>query len=64
MEKKQLKRALKDRKLAGVCGGIAKYFGWDSTTTRIGYAALSLFTAFAGCLFYLILWYVMPLDNE
>lgn len=46
--------------IAGVCGGIANYFGWDPTLVRVGYILLSLFTAFAGVIAYLILWLVVP----
>jgi phage shock protein C len=34
-----------DRIIAGVCGGIAEYFGFDSTIVRLVTAALALFTA-------------------
>lgn len=46
--------------IAGVCGGLAEYFGFDYTITRIIYALLSIFTAFAGVLVYLVLWLIMP----
>ncbi|NDW13869.1 PspC domain-containing protein [Bacteroides sp. 214] len=46
--------------IAGVCGGLAEYFGFDYTITRLAYALLSIFTAFAGVLIYIILWIVMP----
>lgn len=32
--------------IAGVCGGIADYFGWDPTLVRVGYILLSIFTVF------------------
>lgn len=35
METKKLCRSTKDKKLAGVCGGIAEYFGFDSTFMRL-----------------------------
>ena len=44
----------------GVCGGIADYFGWDATVVRIVWAVLTVFTAFAGVLIYLIFALVMP----
>ena len=44
----------------GVCGGIAAYFGWDPTVVRIVWAVLTVFTAFAGILIYLIFALVMP----
>ncbi len=50
-----------DAKIFGVCGGLAEYFGLDSTLVRIIYALLTVFLAgFPGVLIYLILWAVMP----
>jgi phage shock protein PspC (stress-responsive transcriptional regulator) len=50
-----------DKILAGVCGGIAEWLGWDPTVVRILYVLLSLLSAaFPGIIFYLILWLVMP----
>ncbi len=57
--KKRLTRS-NDKMIAGVCSGIAEYFDLDPTLVRIGYVLLSIFTAFAGVLVYLILWIVMP----
>ena len=49
-----------DRILAGVCGGLAEYFEFDPVLVRIAYAFLTLFTAFCGLIFYIVLWIVMP----
>jgi phage shock protein C len=50
-----------DKLIAGVCGGIADYFGWDLSMVRVGYVLLSIFSAgFPGFLAYIILWIVMP----
>lgn len=50
-----------DRKLAGVCGGIAEYLDVDPTVVRILYLILTLFTvAFPGILLYIILWIMIP----
>lgn len=46
--------------IAGVCAGIADYFGWDPTIVRLGYVLLSIFTAFSGFIVYLIMWFVIP----
>ena len=46
--------------IAGVCAGIADYFGWDPTLVRLGYILLSFLTAFSGVIAYLILWLVIP----
>jgi phage shock protein C len=49
--------------IAGVCGGIAKWLGWDPTLVRVGYVVLSLLSAaFPGILVYILLWVLMPLD--
>ncbi len=49
-----------DKKIAGVCGGIADFLGIDPTLVRIIYLLATIFTAFSGCIVYLILWAVMP----
>lgn len=59
MEKRKLMRS-NNRMIAGVCSGIADYFGWDITLVRIIYVLLTFFTAFSGGIVYLILWLVMP----
>ena len=46
--------------IAGVCGGLAEYFGMDYTVTQLIYALLTIFTAFAGGIIYIILWIIMP----
>ena len=56
-----LMRTTDDRLIAGVCGGIARRFGWDPTLVRLGYVLLSVpSVAFPGILVYIILWIVMP----
>ena len=46
--------------IAGVCAGLAEYFGFDATLVRVAYALLTVFTAFSGVIVYLILMIVMP----
>ena len=54
-------RKSRDRILAGVCGGIAQWLGWDPTLVRILYVIVSVASAaFPGILVYLILWIIMP----
>lgn len=56
-----LRRSAHDRMIAGVCGGLADYFGMDPTLVRVGYVLLSVLSAaFPGLLVYLILWLVIP----
>ncbi|HEV2681054.1 MAG TPA: PspC domain-containing protein [Rhodanobacter sp.] len=56
---KRLYRSRNDRKLAGVCGGIAEYYGWDPTMVRVAWIVLTLLGG-SGILIYLIMWLVMP----
>lgn len=58
---KRLLRSKTESMLAGVCGGIANYFGLDPTMVRIGYILLSVLSAgFPGILVYIVLWIVIP----
>lgn len=47
-----------DKKLGGVCGGIAEYFDIDSTLIRLVWVVLVLFGA--GLVAYIIAWAIMP----
>lgn len=59
----RLHRSVNDRVVAGVCGGIAQWLGWDISLVRILYVLISLFSAaFPGVIVYLILWVIMPED--
>lgn len=50
-----------NRMIAGVCGGIAEWLGWDPTLVRVLYVLVSIFSAaFPGILVYIVLWLVMP----
>ncbi len=60
-----LARSQQDRIIAGVCGGIAEWLGWDPTVVRILYVLLSVCSAaFPGILVYIVLWIVMPVRAE
>lgn len=60
-----LRRSSRDRIIAGVCGGLAQWLGWDPTLTRVGYVLLSILSAaFPGILVYIILWIIMPSDDS
>lgn len=59
-----LSRPIDDRVLAGVVGGIARRFGWNSTLLRVLYVVFSVLSAaFPGILVYLVLWLLMPEDG-
>ena len=58
---KKLTRSITDRKLCGVCGGIAEYFDIDPTLVRLLWVCASLFSAcFPGLLTYIIFAIVVP----
>ena len=62
---KRLMRSVVDRKIAGVCGGIAEYLDVDPTVVRVVYVAASIFSAlFPGLLAYIILTFLMPLPDR
>ncbi len=58
---KLLRRSRKNRVIAGICGGLAEYFGIDPVMARVIYVAVSVLSiAFPGILIYLILWVIIP----
>lgn len=60
MQEKRLTKS-NNKLIAGVCAGIAEYFGWEVSLVRIAYLIISLVSAaFPGLLFYIILWIIMP----
>lgn len=56
---KKLYRSIKDKKIAGVCGGIAEYTGYDVSIIRL-IAVLLLFCASSGFWAYIIMAIVVP----
>lgn len=59
--KNPLRRSNQHRIIAGVCGGLADWLGWDPTLVRILYVVVSILSAaFPGILAYIILWILMP----
>jgi phage shock protein C len=60
--KKKLYRSRKDKIIAGICGGIGRYFDIDPNLVRI-IAALICLTP-PGILTYLIAWIVIPSEPE
>lgn len=57
-EAKRLYRSRTDRKLGGVCGGIASYFGIDPTIVRL-LTVLLILTGLS-ILIYIVMWIVIP----
>ena len=61
--KKQLMRSGRDKKIAGVCAGVANYFDIDPTIVRVIWGVLA-FCYGAGIVAYIILWIIAPVSTE
>ena len=59
-EQRRLTRPRDGRMIAGVCIGIAKYFGWDPTGVRLAVCLVTFFGAGAPIFAYLVAWMLMP----
>ncbi len=60
---RQFRRSSADRKLFGVCGGLAAYFGIDSSLMRLMYVVLCIASFGAGLLLYVLIALLVPYDN-
>jgi len=61
--KKKLYRSRNDRKLEGVCGGVAEYLGIDATLVRLAWLLVAL-AGGPGFLLYIIMVLVVPEEPE
>ncbi len=62
---KSLRRSRDDALFAGVCGGLGAHYGLDPVKIRIVYALLTLFSGFfPGIVIYLVLWFIIPLEDN
>ncbi|AJD72154.1 stress-responsive transcriptional regulator [Streptococcus pneumoniae] len=61
--KKQLMRSGRDKKIAGVCAGVAHYFDMDPTIVRVIWGVLA-FGYGAGVIAYIILWIIAPVVTD
>ena len=60
---KRLYRRREGRIVAGVCAGLADYFGIDANLTRLAFVVLSFFGGL-GILLYLGAWVVIPEEGD
>jgi phage shock protein C len=56
---RKLYRSKTDRKLAGVCGGLAHYFNTDATLIRVLFVVLAVLGG-AGLVIYAAMWIIVP----
>jgi len=62
---RRLTRSRKNKKIAGVCGGIAEYLEVDPTVVRVVYILFTLASAvLPGVLAYIILAFLIPLPDS
>jgi len=63
--RKRLVRPRANRKIAGVCAGIAEYFDLDVTLVRVLWLVITIFSAIVfGTVGYIVAWIVMPEEPE
>lgn len=58
-----LTRSLRNRKIAGVCAGIAHHFGVDPTLVRILFVVMFFCPVLPAIIPYIVCWIVMPLER-
>lgn len=61
---KKLYLSSTNKKIGGVCGGIAEYFNIDASIVRLAWIILTIFTSGAGLIAYLIAWMVIPSETD
>lgn len=59
---KRLYRSIRNKKIAGVCGGLGDYFDIDPTIIRLAWLALIL-AGGGGVLAYIIAWIIVPKET-
>jgi len=63
MEEKKLRRSLSNKKIAGVCSGVAAYFDIDVTLVRVLWAVIAAVYG-TGIIAYIVCMFVMPADSD
>jgi len=58
---KRLMRSSTDKKLGGVCAGLAEYFDMDPTLVRVLWVIVAFCSGGAAVVIYFVLWLVVPL---
>jgi phage shock protein C len=61
---KRLYRSRQDRKIAGICAGLAEYFGMDATLMRVAWVILAFLSVGLAMVLYLVLIFVIPEQDE
>lgn len=61
---KKLTKSKTDSMISGVCGGLAEYFGIDSTVVRVGYLIFTFLGVGSPILLYFLLAVIIPEDKS
>jgi phage shock protein C len=61
-EENKIRRPWNNRLLGGVCAGIANYFSWDITLTRLVFVGMT-FVGGVGAMLYLFFWFLFPSED-
>lgn len=61
---KRIYRERFDKKIGGVCGGLAQYFQFDASLIRLIWALLTLLSGGIFILIYLLCWAILPLGPK
>jgi phage shock protein C len=61
--KRKLYRSRTNRKLAGICGGLGRYFNVDATLLRVLFVLLAVLGG-SGLVLYLVLWIIIPSEPQ
>jgi phage shock protein PspC (stress-responsive transcriptional regulator) len=65
LPEKRLYRSRSDRKIAGVLGGFAEFFGLDSSFIRIAYVVATALTMFAPLMaLYILMVFIIPTEPK
>ncbi|CDB10178.1 MULTISPECIES: PspC domain-containing protein [Bacteroides] len=61
---KKLRRPRNGRMIAGVCAGLAEFFGLDVSLVRIVYTLATIFSAFSGVIIYFLMVLIVPEEEN
>jgi len=61
---RKLRRSIDNRIIAGVCGGLAEFFGIRAIWFRIGFLISLLPGGIPGLVFYLLIWIIVPTKKD
>ncbi len=63
-EPRLLRRSLRDKKIGGVCAGLAEYLDVDVVLTRVLVVAAMIVSGGLGLLVYIAAWIIIPLESR